>query len=71
MTVSARKVLNFVYRMVHSLEAEDLTQETFVAVYQKLGTLQDSDKFGGLAVPHCAQLYISKISETGSGRCFD
>jgi RNA polymerase sigma-70 factor (ECF subfamily) len=42
----ARKVLNFVYRMVHSLEeAEDLTQETFVAVYQKLGTLQDSDKF--------------------------
>jgi RNA polymerase sigma-70 factor, ECF subfamily len=42
----ARKVLNFVYRMVHSLEeAEDLTQETFVAVYQKIGTLQDSDKF--------------------------
>ncbi len=42
----ARKVLNFVYRMVHSLEeAEDLTQETFVVVYQKLGTLQDSDKF--------------------------
>jgi len=42
----ARKVLNFVYRMVHSLEeAEDLTQETFVAVYQKLGTLQDSDRF--------------------------
>ena len=42
----ARKVLNFIYRMVHSLEeAEDLTQETFVAVYQKLGTLQDSDKF--------------------------
>jgi RNA polymerase sigma-70 factor (ECF subfamily) len=42
----ARKLLNFVYRMVHSLEeAEDLTQETFVAVYQKLGTLQDSDKF--------------------------
>jgi len=42
----ARKVLNFIYRMVHSLEeAEDLTQETFVAVYQKLGTLQDSDRF--------------------------
>ena len=42
----ARKVLNFIYRMVHSSEeAEDLTQETFVAVYQKLGTLQDSDKF--------------------------
>jgi RNA polymerase sigma-70 factor, ECF subfamily len=42
----ARKLLNFVYRMVHSLEeAEDITQETFVAVYQKLGTLQDSDKF--------------------------
>jgi RNA polymerase sigma-70 factor, ECF subfamily len=42
----ARKLLNFVYRMVHSLEeAEDITQETFVAVYQKLGTLQDIDKF--------------------------
>jgi RNA polymerase sigma-70 factor, ECF subfamily len=42
----ARKLLNFVYRMVHSLEeAEDITQETFVAVYQKLGTLQDNDKF--------------------------
>lgn len=42
----ARKVLNFIYRMVHSSEeAEDLTQETFVAVYQKLGTLKDSDKF--------------------------
>jgi RNA polymerase sigma-70 factor, ECF subfamily len=42
----ARKVLNFIYRMVHSPEeAEDLTQETFIAVYQKLGTLQDSDKF--------------------------
>ena len=42
----ARKVLNFAYRMVHSSEeAEDITQETFVAVYQKLGTLQDSDKF--------------------------
>jgi RNA polymerase sigma-70 factor, ECF subfamily len=42
----ARKVLNFAYRMVHSLEeAEDVTQETFVAVYQKIGTLQDSDRF--------------------------
>ncbi len=26
-------------------EAEDLTQETFIAVYQKLGTLKDSSKF--------------------------
>jgi RNA polymerase sigma-70 factor, ECF subfamily len=42
----ARKVLNFIYRMVHSPEeAEDLTQETFVVVYQKLRTLKDSDKF--------------------------
>ena len=42
----ARKILNFIYRMVHSSEeAEDLTQETFVAVYQKLGTLKDSGKF--------------------------
>jgi RNA polymerase sigma-70 factor (ECF subfamily) len=42
----ARKVLNFIYRMVNSPEeAEDLLQETFVAVYQKLGTLQDDSKF--------------------------
>ena len=42
----ARKVLNFVYRMVNSVEeAEDLTQETFVTVYQKLGSLKDDTKF--------------------------
>ena len=42
----ARKVLNFIYRMVHSPEeAEDLTQETFVVVYQKLRTLKETDKF--------------------------
>jgi RNA polymerase sigma-70 factor (ECF subfamily) len=44
--VFARKVLNFVYRMVNSVEeAEDLTQETFVTVYQKLGSLKDDTKF--------------------------
>lgn len=42
----AHKILNFIYRMVNSQEeAEDLTQETFIAVYQKLGTLRDSSKF--------------------------
>ena len=42
----AHKILNFIYRMVNSQEeAEDLTQETFIAVYQKLGTLRDSNKF--------------------------
>jgi len=42
----ARKVLNFVYRMIGSTEeAEDLTQETFVTVYQKLASLKDNDKF--------------------------
>jgi RNA polymerase sigma-70 factor, ECF subfamily len=41
-----RKVLNYIYRMVSSPEeAEDLTQETFVAVYQKLRTLKDNGKF--------------------------
>lgn len=41
-----RKVLNFIYRMVNSPEeAEDLAQETFVAVYQKLVTLKDNSKF--------------------------
>jgi RNA polymerase sigma-70 factor, ECF subfamily len=44
--VFVRKVLNFIHRMVNSPEeAEDLTQETFVAVYQKLDTLKDNSKF--------------------------
>lgn len=44
--VYARKVLNFVYRMVGSAEeAEDLTQETFFTVYRKLPALKDDSKF--------------------------
>lgn len=44
--IFARRVLNFIYRMVNSVEeAEDLTQETFVAVYKKLGTLKEDDRF--------------------------
>lgn len=42
----ARRVLNFIYRMVNSPEdAEDLTQETFVAVFRKLSTLKKDDRF--------------------------
>lgn len=42
----ARKVFNFIRRMVASIEeAEDLTQETFIAVYQKLGSLKDNNRF--------------------------
>jgi len=42
----ARRVLNFIYRMVNSIEdAEDLTQETFVLVYQKLDSLKDDTRF--------------------------
>lgn len=42
----SRKILNFIYRMVNSVEeAEDLTQETFVAVFQKLASLKDNTKF--------------------------
>ena len=41
-----RKVLSFIYRMINSPEeAEDLTQETFITVYQKLGSLKDDAKF--------------------------
>jgi RNA polymerase sigma-70 factor, ECF subfamily len=44
--VFARRILNFIHRMVRSPEeAEDLAQETFVTVYQKLGTLKDASKF--------------------------
>jgi RNA polymerase sigma-70 factor (ECF subfamily) len=42
----ARKVLNFIYRLIGSAEeAEDLTQETFLTVYQKLGSLKDDSRF--------------------------
>jgi RNA polymerase sigma-70 factor (ECF subfamily) len=42
----ARRVLNFIFRMVNvPEESEDLAQETFVTVYQKLGTLKDDSKF--------------------------
>jgi RNA polymerase sigma-70 factor, ECF subfamily len=42
----SRRILNFIFRMVNSPEeAEDLMQETFVAVYQKLRTLKDRSKF--------------------------
>ena len=42
----ARKVLNFIYRMVNSVEeAEDLTQETFITVYEKLESLKDDARF--------------------------
>ncbi len=42
----ARRVLNFIFRMVHSPEeAEDLTQETFLAVFRKLNTLKEDERF--------------------------
>jgi RNA polymerase sigma-70 factor (ECF subfamily) len=42
----ARRVFNFIYRMVASTEeAEDLTQDTFVTVYRKLGSLKDDARF--------------------------
>ncbi len=42
----ARRVLNFIFRMIHSPEeAEDLTQETFLAVFRKLNTLKEDDRF--------------------------
>jgi len=42
----AQRVLNYIYRMTNSQEeAEDLTQETFVAVYRNLKNLKDNSKF--------------------------
>ncbi len=44
--VFSSRILNFIYRMLSSAEeAEDLTQETFIAVYQKLSSLKDNSKF--------------------------
>ena len=72
----ARKILNFVYRMVNSLEeAEDLTQDTFVAVYQKLGTLKDNRKFEPwlfrIARNYVYQRYRTRTPSTVSIDSFD
>ncbi len=41
-----RRILNFVYRMVESWEdAEDLTQNVFLIVFNELGRLQDEQRF--------------------------
>lgn len=41
-----RRVFNFIYRMIGTAEeAEDITQETFTAVYQKLASLKEDSKF--------------------------
>jgi RNA polymerase sigma-70 factor, ECF subfamily len=42
----ARRILNFIYRMVDSREdAEDLAQNVFLIAFHKLGKLQDGDRF--------------------------
>lgn len=42
----AKKILNYVYRMIGSREeAEDITQETFVLAYKHLGNLKENSKF--------------------------
>jgi len=65
----ARKVLNFLYRMVASREeAEDLTQETFLTVYSKLSSLKDDAKFEPwlfrIARNYAYQRYRSRLPAT-------
>ena len=44
--VFARRILNFIYKMVDSREdAEDLTQNVFLRAFQDLKSLQEPDKF--------------------------
>lgn len=62
--------------MVNSLEeAEDLTQDTFVAVYQKLGTLKDNRKFEPwlfrIARNYVYQRYRTRTPSTVSIDSFD
>ncbi len=45
-SVYGKKILNYVYRMTGSrTDAEDLTQETFVSAFTKIGTLKENRKF--------------------------
>ncbi len=67
----ARRVLNFIYRMMNSSEeAEDLMQETFVAVYRSLPSLKDDTRFEPwlfrIARNLVYQRYRSKQPETVS-----
>jgi RNA polymerase sigma-70 factor, ECF subfamily len=42
----ARRILNFIYKMVGSREdAEDLTQNAFLRAFQELESLQDAERF--------------------------
>ena len=42
----ARRILNFIYRMVDNKEdAEDLSQNVFLLAYHELGKLQNADRF--------------------------
>jgi len=72
----ARKVLNFIYRMVNSIdEAEDLTQTTFLAVFQKLGTLKNNKKFEPwlfrIARNFVYQMYRNRSASTISADILD
>jgi RNA polymerase sigma-70 factor, ECF subfamily len=45
-TAYARRILNFIYRMVDNREdAEDITQNVFLSAFHELKKLQDADKF--------------------------
>ncbi len=67
----ARKVLNFIYRMVASREeAEELTQETFFTAFRKLGSLRDDARFEPwlfrIARNYVYQRYRSRAPQTVS-----
>ena len=44
--IYGKKILSYIYRMTGSrADAEDLTQETFVSAFHKIGTLKENRKF--------------------------
>ena len=44
--IYGKKILSYIYRMTGSrADAEDLTQETFVSAFHKIGTLKENPKF--------------------------
>ena len=56
-SIYGKKILGYIYRMTGSrADAEDLTQETFVSAFNKIGTLKENQKF---------QSWLYRIAQNG------
>ncbi len=61
-----RRVYNLAYRMLHHPEeAEDITQEAFVAAYQRFAQLRDPESVGAWICRIAANLCLDRLRSPG------